>query len=250
MMYTRWIFLSAFGLMVMMSKPVLAHHGREFLILSTSELPHPGQIYFLLSTDVLRMKERTEDAAHDAHPVPSEERLTEMEWEPGVFIGITHYWSVEFHSHVEREGGSSRYASTAVENRLDLNRFLPGIPLKTGLLLEYEQGHRGHDSHIEGRLLLAKEMGGILTAVNFGVERTVGEDTEVLYGIGLKRQILPGVSVGVEYLGQRLSDFQGQIIPGLYVNIRGHLNFKVGGAMSVSDPSNTAGVRTALIVGF
>src|SRR5207247_9854920 len=89
---------------LLLAAPAFAHHGKDFLITATDDLPLRGHLYALLSVD-------------DTIDRDSGRRSVEIT--PGVLFAVTDRLSLEPHGHFDREEGAGRYryVATAVEAR-------------------------------------------------------------------------------------------------------------------------------------
>src|SRR6266513_6134854 len=78
--------LCAAALSLACAVPVFAHHGKDFLMVESYELPHPGNVYFVSS----------EMFSRDA-----------ITSEPSVLFGVADRFAGEVHVHIERPRGES-----------------------------------------------------------------------------------------------------------------------------------------------
>lgn len=96
--------------------PARAHHGKDFLLVETYEIPHPRQAYFISSQDLVR-----------------EEGLDHLSASPGVLVGVGHPLAFELHAHIEKAPDEGwRYEAIARAIRLQLTPEESGSPLRVG----------------------------------------------------------------------------------------------------------------------
>src|SRR5881398_674720 len=67
--------------------PAFAHHGKDFLLTATDDMPLRGHLYALLSVD---------------DGIEREEGRRNVEITPGVLFAVTDHFSLEPHFHVAR----------------------------------------------------------------------------------------------------------------------------------------------------
>jgi hypothetical protein len=72
--------------------PLSAHHGKDFLLVESYELPHPGAIYAVSAEEFLF--DRSALTFHD---------------EPSLLFGMTDRIAAEVHAHVAKEPRSGFY---------------------------------------------------------------------------------------------------------------------------------------------
>src|SRR5438105_1482798 len=85
-----------------LTAPALAHHGKDFLLIETDDMPLPGHVYALLSSDTNIDKDG--------------ERSTEITG--GFLYGFSERFSIEPHFHVDRTSDQGwHYDAAALELR-------------------------------------------------------------------------------------------------------------------------------------
>src|SRR2546430_8577961 len=80
----------AIALSIAFAMPAAAHHGRDFLIVETYELPHPGTVYFVSSEMVSQ--------GHGE---------TIFTTEPSLLFGLSDRFAGEIHVHINKFPGES-----------------------------------------------------------------------------------------------------------------------------------------------
>lgn len=212
--------------------PVSAHHGKDFLLVETAQLPHPGQVYLVGSFDYLRFEE--------GH---------ELEASPAILAAVSRHLAVEVHGHVAQEDGEWSYESTAPGLRLSL----PGDgPLWIGLAAEYEIAHReeAHD-RVEGRLIAdyRGNQGGL--TVNLVLARAVGGDepAEIGYAIGVRPDFDARLGWGIEAQGGLHNRDGHEVLLGLYAEPSDRVTVKAGVGRAFGDGLDWT-VRTGFVIRF
>ncbi len=165
--------------------PAAAHHGRDFLLLETDDMPAKGDSYLVATVDTIRTKD---------------ERATEIT--PGLVLRAGNRVAIEPHFHIAREAGESfRYAASAL-----------GVRLRLG-----DIGHTGWRAALSGEVEVtrnraAEPTGGtfrfiaattrpcaLVTAnVIVGHEFTAGGASNYALGLGALAPLSNGDQVGIE----------------------------------------------------
>src|SRR4051812_34740681 len=101
---------------------VFGHHGKDFLLAESYEIPHPGDLYFASSFAFIQA-----DGA------------TELELEPSVLFGLLPRLAFELHAHAGREDHERlRYEATAPAFHFQITPPESKFPVRVGLSGEYE----------------------------------------------------------------------------------------------------------------
>lgn len=165
--------------------PATAHHGRDFLLLETDDMPAKGESYFVASVDTIRT---------------ADERATEIT--PGLVLRAGNRVAVEPHFHIAREPGESfRYAASSVGVRLRL-----GDIGKTGWRaaisgeVEVTRNRAAEPTGGTFRLIAARTLPRALVAANVivGHEFTAGGASDYALGLGAATPLSNGDQVGIE----------------------------------------------------
>jgi len=256
--------------------PAAAHHGRDFLLSQSAELPHPGQVFLVSRQDYA-------DAG-----------TSFLELEPAVLVGLGERLAFEIHGHAGREqGGDFEYESTAPA----LHLLLTPHHSPWGLVLsaEYEFAHGGgdhaeadHDDEVaaatapllsigdhheagegddddhhdeEGdahvhrdnaavRLSASSQLRGFLVAANVlaSEEQTSGADVQWGYTAGLRHALGGrGWAWGLEAQGDLEGDDGHEGLLGLYYEPSQAFAFNVGLGAGFGDSELDYAVRTSLV---
>src|SRR5437762_11879656 len=110
------------AVLLLYAVPAMAHHGKDFLVVESFELPHPHDIYFVSS----ELFSHRDDG-------------TFISTEPSILFGLTHRIAGEVHVHIEKEPGDSfRYEAIAPAVHIQLTPEDSNAPRKFALDAEYE----------------------------------------------------------------------------------------------------------------
>lgn len=208
-----------------------AHHGRDFLLLQTADLPHGGQIYFVSRQDYVSEEE------------------DEVEWEPTFLVGILDRLTFEAHGHVAREGDEP-FTVESISPALHLRLSRHDAPWKIGVFAEYEISQvDDHDDRAEGRLSAVRNFAKGRFAANLVAEEEQADDASVEWGyvLGFRRAATGVLDWGLELEGS-FEDGRGQeLLLGLYHETSHRFTFNVGVGTGLGDNETDLSVRTALI---
>jgi hypothetical protein len=233
--------------------PVQAHHGRDFLLSQTAELPHPGQLFLIPRQDYVEADEG------------------EIEFEPTLLFGATERLALEVHGHVAKEGGGDfEYESTAPAFHLLLTT--PHASWGLALSGEYEFSHvGGEEAHAEepeehgtdesdepahegvdraeARLVFSIRRADRLVALNLiaSEAQTSGADVEWAYSAGFRSDLREGVAWGIEAQGDLESDAAHEALVGLYFEPSQRWTVNAGVGTGIGDDAPDLTVRTAVV---
>lgn len=225
------IYFSVLALLLSLVSPASAHHGRDFLLSQSADLPHPGE--FFIIPRLIYVDESEGD---------------EFEFEPTFLLGGTDWIAFEVHGHVAKEGGESwEYESTAPAVHLRLTPAESNF--RFGLTVEYEFSHDDHHAdNVEGRLVVSKTFGKSLMALNVVAEKEQesGAELEWGYSVGFRRAATEALAWGSEAQGS-FEESEHEILVGLYFDASERLTLNVGVGTGLSDSEIDLSIRTALI---
>jgi len=272
--------LAAFAVTVLalaVPRPAAAHHGRDFLLSFTAELPHPSQVFLVSRQDYA-------DAGSGV-----------LELEPAVLVGLGERLAFEVHGHAGREAGADlEYESTAPA----LHLLLTPHHSQWGLVLsaEYElasggdgdhgdhadeadhateaatapllsigahheagevgddhadeeAGHAHHDN-VSVRLSASGQVSGFLVAANVlaSEEQTSGADTLWGYSAGLRHAVGGrGWAWGLEAQGDLEDNTGHEALVGLYYEPSQAFAVNVGLGTGFGGSELDYAVRTSLV---
>ncbi len=215
----------------LVAAPLAAHHGRDFLLVQTSETPHGGEFYFIPSASYI-----------------DEGEEEEIEVEPTLLFALTNRFSVEVHAHIAKEGSESfEYESTspALHYRLNSEESLFGLSLS----FEYEIAHLDdHEDRAELRLAISQAGDLWLFGANLIASEDQGGGAEVEWGYaaGLRRLFGEDWALGLEVQGSFEED-EHEILLGLYSEPSERFTFNIGVGVGVGSDGFESALRSALV---
>ena len=212
-----------------------AHHGRDFLLVETADLPHKGQVYGIARQDYI--DEGEED---------------EIELEPAVIWGVTDRFALEIHSHIAREGDESfEYESTSPAFHLRLSPH----DARWGLAVsgEYEIAKDSEEEdHAEARLILSRQLRGsnrARLALNLIAEEEQGDEGEVEWGyaVGFRSRLTERNDWGIEARGSFESEGESEALLGLFLQPTERVTVQLGAGTAFTDEGPDFALRTAVV---
>lgn len=224
-----------------LSTAVQAHHGKKYLVTGSYELPKPGSWHVLFATDVgNHFNERS------------------YGFEPGILYGIIDRLDVELHSHHGIQDGEFQTEGIALESRLGLfGNFSEreeevsdgNVPFGMALLMEFEKGLQDHPDNYEGRLIAGTELSNYTIAGNLIWQQTSdGKGTHELgYALGIKRNVIQELALGLEIDGNFEQINASKITPGVYISAAETLDLRLGVSLGVNSLSNDQVFRLAVV---
>lgn len=226
---------------LLLAAPAFAHHGKDFLLTATDDMPRRGDLYALLSFD--RAIER--DEGHRSAEIT-----------PGLLFGVSDRLTLEPHFHFAREedGNSYDYEAASIEARYRAG-YIGLSQWRWGGLLEYERPRGDEPDNLEGRLMFIRNFPGSLVAVNLVANRDIrgGGRTPLSVIAGALRPISPTDNLGLEVEVPFPVADGVEILPGLYHLFggpAGRTSLKVGLGLFVSRDTTAGTFRTTLIQQF
>jgi len=219
--------------------PASAHHGKDFLLTATDDMPLKGHLYALLSVD-----DTIERGGGRG-----------VEITPGVLFAVTNRFSLEPHVHVARdeEGNDYRYGATAVEGRYAVG-YIGRTQWRWGVSLEYENPREENDN-LAGRLLLVRNYTRSLVALNLVASRDLQEGGRTPFSVilGMLRPLSPTNNVGLEIEAPFPLADGVELLPGIYHIFggpTGRTSLKIGVGVFVSRDTTAGTLHTAFIQRF
>jgi hypothetical protein len=200
--------------LALLSPAASAHHGKDFFLVETYEVPHPRTVYAI--ADAAWARTGSADA---------------LALEPGLLGGVVDRVALEVHAHFFREpGGTLRYEAVAPAIHLQLSppEALQGFAL--GVSGEYEIAGGGSDegNRLEARAIVERSLPSFKAAVNLIGSRLEGEDPVWGYAMGFRREFSPKIAAGIEAQGEFQEDSAHQILLGCYVEPTERYTIKAG----------------------
>jgi hypothetical protein len=220
--------------------PAAAHHGKDFLLTATDDMPLRGHLYTLLSVD---------------DTIESDSGHRSIEITLGVLFAVTNRFSLEPHVHIARdeEGSRYRYGATAVEARYAIG-YVGRSQWRWAGSLEYENPRDDHDN-LEGRLILVRNFTRSLVAFNLVADRDIeaGGRTPLSIIAGVLRPLNPTNNVGLEVSAPFPLADGVELLPGIYHVFggpTGRTSLKIGVGVFVSRDTTAGTFHTAFIQRF
>ena len=208
--------LWAAALSLACAMPAAAHHGKDFLMAESYELPQPGTIYFVSSEFFSR---------------------STFTSEPSILFGLSHSVAGEVHAHFTRDGYE------AIAPAIHLQMMTSG-PWSVGASAEYEFARHG-DNAFAVRLIGARSLGDGQIVINLGVD-----DRRVAYAVGFRPELEARTSWGVEAQGRFERGEEHQAIFGIYTQPNERFTFKAGAGVGFGNGRAAAVVRTGIVWRF
>lgn len=240
-------------------KSVFAHHGKDFLIVETSEIPEKGESFFISSF---------------------EGGASKKEWTPGFLYSWTDFLATEVHAHFENgEEQSLKFSSFAPEIRINLNALSPSYLSDIAFSAEYEfaknkpsefpadeaapdedhlkKFHEGessdakesHKDRFEIRLIFSKFLNSANVAFNLVFNKQKQEAGEYGYAFGVKKNIGRKLDFGFEADGSFKNSLQSRMMPAVYFSEKQGFNVNVGVVFSSSKNKSTT-LLSSLVLKF
>ena len=226
------------GALALLSRPAAAHHGRDFLLIETDDMPARGETYGVLSLDTVRSK----DGDH----------ATEIT--PGVVLRAGSRIAVEPHFHVAREAGENfKYAAAAVGVRYrigDLGR--SGWRGALGFETEIPRNRAAEPSNGTFRFIAARTLPRALVAANLiiGHEFTAGGAWDYAIGAGVLTPLPNGDQVGVEAIVSLPLHDGVEILPSYSHRIGKNTQVKLGVGVFHATGVNSGTLHAQLVQRF
>jgi hypothetical protein len=220
--------------------PALAHHGKDFLLTATDDMPLRGHLYALLSVDdfIERGGGRS------------------IEITPGSLFAVNDRLSLEPHVHITRqeEGHGYRFGASAIEARYRAG-YVGRSEWRWGGSFEYEHPQGDEHDNLTGRLLFVRNFARSLVAINLVADRDLesGGRTPVSIIAGALRPISTSDNLGLEVSVPFPFADGVEVLPGLYHMFggpEGRTSLKVGVGLFISRDTTAGTFRTALIRRF
>jgi hypothetical protein len=211
-----------------------AHHGQDFLLVESPQVPHPGDVY-LLANSAFALDDAEEQAG----------------FEPALLIGVAPRIAFELHVHTEKLAGESwRYEATAPAIHLLLSDPARHDGLKVGLSAEYEIARAADEpDNLEFRLGIEQASGAVTWAGNLVYDREQGGDTTTGAALGWRRQVGERFALGVEAQGAFDHGEGRELLAGLYWEHDQRWTLKLGlGAVHDDSGGYASLARVGLVV--
>jgi hypothetical protein len=225
---------SVTALLFLCSAPSFAHHGKDFLIVESYELPHRGDVYFVSSEMFSRANGETTFTT-----------------EPSLLFGLGHRFAGEVHVHIQRLPGESlNYQAIAPAIHYQLTPPESEAPWKLAVAAEYELARHSDENSLAARLIAAHPLGEGQVVINIGGDHSTREGTHASYAVGFRPAMEARVSWGIEAQGRFERGDQHQLILGLYTQPNERFTFKAGAGAGLGSGKPSAVFRTGVVWHF
>lgn len=214
--------------------PLFGHHGKDFLLLESPELPHPRGVYFVSSEHYF-----------------TREGEYEFEEEPALLVGLGKRWAAEIHAHVAKEEGESFHLESVAP--VIHYRIWSDESWSAALTAEYELArHRDEADTLVARGVLSRSIGDGILAFNAEWDREVrhGHEGFAAFALGYRPDLEARWSWGIEARGATQHAEPNEVVLGLYGNVSDWLSVKVGAGTGFGSGRPDFVVRSGFVVRF
>ncbi len=226
--------VSVIALLFLCAMPAAAHHGKDFLVVESYELPHPGNVYFVSSEIVSHSDAGTFFAT-----------------EPSLLFGIVERFAGEVHVHVAREPGESlRYEAIAPAVHVQLTPPESSAPWRLALAAEYEIARHSEENSLGARLIMARSFSDALFIANIGGDHSQVERTHAFYALGFRPHLDVQYGWGIEAQGRFQRGQRHEVLLGVYTQPTDRLTFKIGAGTGLGNGKPSPEVRTGIVWRF
>lgn len=219
--------------MLSISSILFAHHGKDFAVTETTELPEAGSFWIISSFDF-----GSEEQLNSEHSV--------FEFTPGILYGFTNSLAFEAHPHLSKEEREDiSYEATGFQLRYNLPQF--NNQFQVGLSSEYEiSANSEHENLFDIRLIVASETKKYKIAVNAGIE--TADETSFVTRLGIGSDLNSHHSFGIELLSKVGNDVQSiDIIPSWTYTTRNDQALRLGLGLSTDEDRPFISFRSILV---
>lgn len=225
------------SLIIFASTSILsAHHGKDFVVTETTELPEIGSYWIFLSTDF-----GAAERFNDTH--------TQFELTPGLMYGFSDVLAFEFHPHIAKEENEDlAYEATGFQLRYSPS-FTVASGFQTGFSAEFEKSHiAGHDDLIDLNLVLMKQNRNFKIALNGGIQ--IEDEINFISRVGIAKSINNSNSISIELLSKFGKENAIDIIPSWTFETDEELTFRLGLGLSANDDRPSLSARSTFVFTF
>lgn len=195
--------------------PTWAHHGKDFLLTETDDMPLQGHVYAVVSSDT--------NIDTDGS------RSNEIT--PGALFAVADRVTLEPHFHVTRTADQGyHYDATALDMRYNVG-YLPHSEVRLAVSAEVEKPKdNAENSDGLARIILVRTLPSALVAVNLTAGKEFTHDAQYTYGLGLGvlKPLDNGDAAGIE-VASRVPFRDGlEVLPGYYHRLNETATLKAG----------------------
>jgi hypothetical protein len=226
--------LFAVLLLTLFATPALAHHGKDFLLLESDELPHPHSLFLITSDAVTR-------AAGS----------TSYEGEPALLYGVSERIAAELHAHIAKAGSESfRVEAISPSIHISFPQRSPATKWRFGLSAEYEIARGEEEDTFETRLIAVRRLDDAAFGINLIGSRHTHGPSRAGYAIGFRTKLEDRVGWGVEAQGELVHRGSREALAGIYVELTPRISMKIGAGAARGEEGTSAIVRSSFIIHF
>jgi hypothetical protein len=216
---------------LLVAAPLFAHHGKDFLVVESYEVPHTRNVYGVTSEQLLF----------------ADSNLAFRE-ELSVLSGLTHRLAAEVHVHIEKAPGESAQLE-AIAPALHVHLFDRG-PNHGAVSAEYEIGRHGAGNSPTVRFIVGREIGEGAVVANLGARRSHEEGTNGIYAIGYRSDLESPRGWGIEAQGELHRNVEHEILGAAYLQPSNRLTLKIGAGAIVGNGTPAKVVRSGFVWQF
>jgi hypothetical protein len=231
----RW--LKSFVIAVLLacgSEIASAHHGKDFLLVESYDLPAPEEFYLVGAAAVSRAGNETS-----------------VELEPSILVGVLPRFAFELHSHITKESHENlRYEATAPSVHLQLTPQTSDFPVQLACSAEYEIATSNGQDRLETRLILEKEIARWKLVGNLIGQHEQGGHNDVGYGIGARYDVNEMFACGFEAQGPFTNGDRHELLIGAYFEPKEFITLKLGAGPSINGEGAGVVVRFGVVWRF
>jgi hypothetical protein len=208
------------ALLIFMPQFAFAHHGKDFLLVESYDVPEPGDFYLFSSAGTLVV-----------------DGDTALELEPALLVGIVPRLAFELHAHIDKEPENAlQYEATAPSLHFQVTPPESRFPVQVGLSAEYEfaSGVEAKD-RVETRLIGERAIGRAKLVGNLIVEHERAGDTTPGYGVGFRYEVTDQFAGGLEAQGPFTHAHDHEVLAGAYAEPTERVTLKAGLGAAIAD---------------
>jgi hypothetical protein len=219
-------------ILLLASSALFAHHGKDFSITETTELPEPKSFWLLLSGDF-----GSEEQLNNEHAV--------FEFTPGILYGITKSFAIEAHPHFAKEEHEDlAYEAIGFQLRYNFSSLHDDFDL--GIATEYEIASKSeHENLLDLRFIISGDTEKYKFALNSGFE--FEEETSFVARFGVGSEITDVHSFAIELLSKFGDETNIDIIPSWTNETKYEHTMRIGLGFSTDKERPRISFRTILI---
>ncbi|MGA7615058.1 MAG: hypothetical protein WBX15_07745 [Thermoanaerobaculia bacterium] len=234
-MSLRRLIIPGLVLAMVLPSAAFAHHGKDFLLVESFELPEPGETYLVLAPSYLKRDSGSEIAL-----------------EPSILVGMKERLAIEAHVHASREQGENfRYEAVAPAVHWEISDPWSFTAWKGGVSAEAEIAKDGPDRY-EVRFVESRHFDRSMFVANLIAAHGGGDPHAVVpgYAAGWRLRIDRSLAFGIEATGMRGERATDEALAAVYSEPIEGVTVKLGvGHIFGDDPSSLV-IRSGVVLHF